>query len=52
MHGCVDFGLRSYALNKTEAFKTLSEGQAVEYHAQQNPKGFFAACGRAGVNQQ
>ena len=47
MHGCVDFGLRSYAFNKTEAFKMLSEGQAVEYHAQQNPKGFLPPAAAA-----
>ena len=36
-----------YASIETDGFKTLSEGQAVEYDEQQGPKGLFAACVRA-----
>ena len=32
-----------YASIETEGFKTLSEGQVVEYDEQQGPKGLFAA---------
>lgn len=41
-----------YVSNETEGFKTLSEGQAVEYDEQQSPKGSFAARVRTVVNQQ
>jgi CspA family cold shock protein len=36
-----------YASIETEGFKTLSEGQAVEYDEQQGPKGLYAARVRA-----
>jgi len=36
-----------YASIETEGFKTLTEGQAVEYDEQQGPKGLFAARVRA-----
>ena len=36
-----------YASIETDGFKTLTEGQAVEYDEQQGPKGLFAARVRA-----